>query len=79
MCQYCNKNINNKPILCIDRKTDKSKLTLVKTGWTEYTILAEIDNLADDTSNIPDIASQFFQINYCPMCGRKLRKEIINK
>lgn len=73
MCEYCNKNVNNKPIVCIDEDTDKSKLSLVKTGWTGYTILAEIDNLADDSSNISDIASQFFQISYCPMCGRKLR------
>lgn len=72
MCEYCNKKINNKPIVCIDEKTDKSKLSLVKTNWTGYTILAEIDNLADDTRNTPDIASQFFQILFCPMCGRKL-------
>lgn len=72
MCKYCRNNINNKPIFCIDKKTDKSKLRLVKTNWTGYTILAEIDNLADNTSNTPDIANQYFQIIYCPMCGRKL-------
>ena len=51
MCEYCNKKINNKSIKCIDAPTDKSKLTLIKDGYFGYTILAEIDNLADDSSN----------------------------
>lgn len=75
MCEYCDKNVNNKRIMCIDEKTDRSKLSLVKIGWIGYTLLAEIDNLADDSSNIPDIASQYFQINYCPMCGRNLNNQ----
>lgn len=74
MCEYCNKNINNKAIACIDKETDKSKLSIVKDSYFGYTILAEIDNLADDSNNTPDIADQFFEINYCPMCGRKLTK-----
>jgi len=75
MCEYCEKNTNNKPIMSIDKDTDKSKLSLVRTNWTGYTIYAELDNLADDSNNVPDIVDQFFQINYCPMCGRKLLKE----
>ena len=72
MCEYCNKIINNKAIKCIDATTDNSKLTILEDKYFGYTILAEIDNLADDSSNIPDVADQFFKINYCPMCGRKL-------
>ena len=68
MCEYCNKKINNKSIKCIDAPTDKSKLTLIKDGYFGYTILAEIDNLADDSSNIPDMVDQFYKLNYCPMC-----------
>lgn len=64
MCKYCRNNINNKPIHCINKKTDKSKLRLTKTRFDGYTILAQIDNLADNTS---------FRVNYCPMCGRKLQ------
>lgn len=77
MCEYCDKRINNKPIKCIDEDIDKSKLTLIKINGIGYTIFAEIDNIADDNSNIPDIADQYFEINYCPMCGRKL-EEILN-
>ena len=72
MCEYCNKSINNKAIKCIDATTDNSKLIISKDKYFGYTILAEIDNLADDSNNIPDVADQFFKINYCPMCGRKL-------
>lgn len=72
MCEYCKKNVNNKSITCIDEKTDKSNLKLVKDNYFGYTILAEIDNLADDNSNMPSIVDQFFKIYYCPMCGRKL-------
>lgn len=72
MCEYCNKRINNKPIQCIDKDIDKSTLTLTQDNCFGYTIFAEIDNLADDNSNMPDVADQFFKINYCPMCGRQL-------
>ena len=75
MCEYCDKKIKNKSITCIDEDVDKSKLTLIKNNYFGYTILAEIDNLADDNSNTPDIVDQFFKINYCPMCGRKLSEE----
>ena len=73
MCEYCNKRINNKPIQCIDKDIDKSTLTLTQDNYFGYTIFAEIDNLADDNSNMPDVVDQFFKINYCPMCGRQLR------
>lgn len=72
MCEYCDKKIKNKSISCIDEDVDKSKLTLIKNNYFGYTILAEIDNLADNSSNTPDIADQFFKINYCPMCRKKI-------
>lgn len=72
LCEYCKRTINNKPIKCIDENIDKSKITLIKDNYLGYIILAEIDNLAEDNTNIPAIADQFFKINYCPMCGRKL-------
>lgn len=70
-CDYCKKPIKNNPILCIDETTDNSRLEIYKASYYGYSIHAIIDN-SDDSNCYPKEPSQYFPINYCPMCGRKL-------
>lgn len=70
MCEYCKKIINNKRILDID----DDKETYIEIDWQPafgYMLYVEIEGQDNDGYK----SSQFFQINYCPMCGRKLIKE----
>ena len=70
MCEYCKKIINNKRILDIDN----DKETYIEINWQKilgYMLYVEIEGQDNDGYK----QSQFFQINYCPMCGRKLVKE----
>ncbi len=70
MCEYCEKIINNKRILDIDN----DKETYIEIDWQKafgYMLYVEIEGQDNDGYK----PSQFFQINYCPMCGRKLVKE----
>lgn len=70
MCEYCKKIINNKRILDIDN----DKETYIEIDWQKvlgYMLYVEIEGQDNDGYK----PSQFFKINYCPMCGRKLVKE----
>lgn len=71
MCEYCGKIINNKKILDIDNE-EETHMEIInqKKSWG-YMLYVEIEGQDDDGYK----PSQFFQINYCPMCGRKLVKE----
>jgi hypothetical protein len=72
MCEYCEKS---KKIKCIDSKTDGSTVQVVKRYCKDYPqenlLYAEIED--EDDKNL--LATQYFVINYCPMCGRKLGDE----
>lgn len=71
MCKYCGKIINNKKILDIDNE-EETHIEIInqKKSWG-YMLYVEIEGQDNDGYK----PSQFFQINYCPMCGRKLVKE----
>jgi len=68
MCEYCGKIINNKKILDIDNE-EETHMEIInqKKSWG-YMLYVEIEGQDNDGYK----PSQFFQINYCPMCGRKL-------
>lgn len=71
MCEYCKKIINNKRILDIDNEEETyMEIINQKKSWG-YMLYVEIEGQDNDGYK----PSQFFQINYCPMCGRKLVKE----
>ena len=62
---------NNKKILDIDNE-EETHMEIInqKKSWG-YMLYVEIEGQDNDGYK----PSQFFQINYCPMCGRKLVKE----
>lgn len=70
MCKYCYKNINNEKIRDID--SDKESLVeIVRLPYFDhiaYGLRVELDGKDEDGYKTLD----FFDINYCPMCGRKL-------
>ena len=65
MCEYCEKRINNKKILDIDNEIETHMEIINQKGYMLYVEIEGKDNDGYKTS-------QFFQISYCPMCGRKL-------
>lgn len=65
MCEYCGKRASNKPIKDVDDDTE-DKITVVFLRSPMLNV--ELD--AEDADGYK--ASDFFEINYCPMCGRKL-------
>jgi hypothetical protein len=70
MCKYCEKRVNNKKITDIDN--DKEDwLEVILQGYSGNMIYVELDGTDNDGYKTCD----FFKINYCPMCGRKLREE----
>ena len=72
MCEYCKKRVNNKIITDIDNdKEDIIEIRQVMIKKPVYTIYVELDGEDIDGYKPFD----FFKINYCPMCGRKLNKE----
>ena len=65
MCKYCNKIINNELINDIDNdKDDTAEIVFLKTPMLNIKLEEE-----DPDGYKPE---DFFPINYCPMCGRKL-------
>lgn len=71
MCEYCEKIINNKKILDIDNEEETfMEIINHKKSWGNM-LYVEIEGQDNDGYK----PSSFFQINYCPMCGRKLVKE----
>ena len=67
MCEYCKKIIN------IDNEEETHMEIINKKKSWGYMLYVEIEGQDNDGYK----PSQFFQINYCPMCGRKLVKEKI--
>lgn len=68
MCEYCEKRIKNKKILDIDNETvTHMEIINQEKNWG-YMLYVEIEGQDNDGYK----PSQFFQILYCPMCGRKL-------
>lgn len=74
MCEYCKNEYNkyNKKIECIDAKIDKSNLEIVTKYSKDYPQenLLHVEIQDDEEENI--LYYNYFAINYCPMCGRKL-------
>ena len=68
MCEYCGKRIKNKKILDIDNETETHMEIINQKKLWGYMLYIEIEGKDNDGYK----PSQFFQISYCPMCGRKL-------
>lgn len=67
MCEYCIGRINNKKIKDIDN--DKEDwLEIIFQEIHGSMIYVELNGEDSDGYKTAD----FFRINYCPMCGRKL-------
>ena len=65
MCEYCNKKVNNKKIKDVDNdKEDGIHVTFLDEPYLNV----ELEATDEDGYKAED----FFRINYCPMCGRKL-------
>lgn len=65
MCEYCKKKANNKKIKDIDNdKKDFAQVVFLR----EPNLYIELDAVDNDGYK----ACDFFEINYCPMCGRRL-------
>lgn len=69
MCEYCDKKINNKKIKDIDND-ENDWLEIIHQPVHGSMIFVELDGIDEDGYKTAD----FFEINYCPMCGRKLGK-----
>ena len=69
MCEYCEKRINNKRILDIDNEEETHMEIINQEKSWGYMLYVEIEGQDNDGYK----PSQFFQINYCPMCGGKLK------
>ena len=65
MCEYCHKKINNKKIQDIDNDNEDSAEIVIQHKNLLY---IELNGEDEDGYKTCD----FFEINYCPMCGRKL-------
>lgn len=67
MCEYCEKEINNKKIRDIDNETETHmEIINQKKSWG-YMLYVEIEGEDRDGYK----PSQFFQISYCPMCRKE--------
>ena len=66
MCEYCEKIIRNKKIKDIDN--DKEDWIEIVKHKERTMLYVELDGIDDDGYKTSD----FFLVNYCPMCGRKL-------
>ena len=67
MCEYCNKRVNNKKIKDVDNdKEDGIHITFLDKPYLNVELEA--------TDKDGYKAEDFFRINYCPMCGRKLKE-----
>ena len=65
MCEYCNAKVRNKKIQDIDNdKEDGLYIVFLPEPFANV----ELNAIDEDGYK----ASEFFKINYCPMCGRKL-------
>lgn len=70
MCNYCHKNINNEKIKDIDND-EESSIEIVRLSFFDhegYALRAELDGKDEDGYKCLD----FFEVKFCPMCGRKL-------
>ena len=65
MCEYCHKKIKNKKIQDIDNDNEDSAEIVIQHKNLLYIELNGKDENGYKTCD-------FFEINYCPMCGRKL-------
>lgn len=71
MCEYCEKGKELKSCnFC-----GNAKITIYKNGFTENTGMLEIQGNENIFKFFKTIYCPRFDINYCPMCGRKLVKE----
>lgn len=64
MCEYCNKKINNKKIIDIDN--DKDTHIEIVNQKLSFGPMLYVEIEGEDLDGYKP--SQFFQINYCPMC-----------
>ena len=68
MCQYCNKKANNKKL----KDIDNGKETFGQVVFLEKpNLYIELDATDNDGYK----ACDFFEIHYCPICGRKLEDD----
>ena len=67
MCDYCNKKVRNKKIKDVDNDIeDKISIVFLREPMLDVTL----DAIDSDGYK----ANDYFPINYCPMCGRDLRR-----
>lgn len=67
MCEYCNKKVRNKKFQDIDNdKEDSMSIVFLDRVYLEV----ELDAIDEDGYKALD----FFEINYCPKCGKKVRR-----
>ena len=72
MCEYCKNKALNKPISDVDN--DKEDFVIV--SFLHVPMLrVELNAEDEDGYKVCD----FFRINYCPMCGRRLEDGRTNK
>lgn len=71
MCRYCEKKINNKKIKDIDNE-EETHMEIIQQKLS-FGPMLYVEIAGEDEDGYKP--SQFFQINYCPMCGRKLEKD----
>lgn len=67
MCEYCNKKVRNKKIQDIDNDEEDGMFIVF---LDEPYLNVELDATDQDGYK----ANDFFRVNYCPMCGRKLKE-----
>lgn len=70
MCEYCNKKVNNRKILDIDNEKETHMEIINQKETWGHMLYIEIEGEDKDGYK----PSQFFQINYCPICGRNLKE-----
>lgn len=70
MCEYCNKRADNKKQINIDNEFEEFYRVFLPPNQKAL-LCVELD--AEDKDGYK--ATGYFQINYCPMCGRKFVKE----
>lgn len=67
VCEYCNKKVRNKKFQDIDNdKEDSMSIVFLDRVYLEV----ELDAIDEDGYKALD----YFEINYCPKCGKKVRR-----
>lgn len=71
MCEYCKKRANNKIQINIDNEFETFYRVFLPPNQKPL-LCVKMDAIDKDGYK----ATDYFRINYCPMCGRKLGDDI---